>query len=598
MPPKRSTRAASTKPVEKSTEAAAKVAKRSRSQPPKRPTPPDESPEQTQEQVEEAAPAAKRSRTAKKEESSTEDKPKPKTARSAAKKAKETETENGAAEPAAVDDTTAIVTDAPVKEAKPKAAPKPRAKSKERGTALRRTASLHLPPGPPMNALPTPPEHSRPALQLFGCGVGNFGQLGMGADFLAEYPKPKRNMLVEKKMQEGAYGEEGAGLESVAAGGMHTLFVDEKGTVWSFGVNDEGALGRVTTNVPNPEKEGEFLDVDELTSVPHPVQTLLDENFRAVKICAGDSVSAAISDKGELRVWGSFRGNQGSLGFSSDSQRQFLPTAVLELKTPARVDPEKFVGVAAGNNHLLVLTNYGNIFTLGAGEEGQLGRRVLERRKIHGTNPEKVVLGARSRKAVLVGAGNNASFAVDDAGDTWAWGLNTKGQTGTGFASAQNDGEVHQPKRVLGLTRVELNGACVVDIAGGDHHTLFLTSDGRVYACGRSDEGQLGLADNDPQLENRPFEDFHPEPVRVMFPDMNDPVRAISAGTHGNWAATEGGALYAWGAQTQGELGLGDEPGSKTPKVVVRKEGGGWSAVKVSCGGQHSVALLRKKTDS
>jgi hypothetical protein len=72
-------------------------------------------------------------------------------------------------------------------------------------------------------------------------------------------------------------------------------------------VNDEGALGRVTTNVPNPEKEGEFLDVDELTAVPHPVQTLLDEKFRAVKVAAGDNISAAISDAGELRVWGSFR---------------------------------------------------------------------------------------------------------------------------------------------------------------------------------------------------------------------------------------------------------------------------------------------------
>jgi regulator of chromosome condensation len=53
--------------------------------------------------------------------------------------------------------------------------------------------------------------------------------------------------------------------------------------------------------------EGQFLDVDELTAVPHPVQTLLDENFRAVKIVAGDNISAAISDAGELRVWGSFR---------------------------------------------------------------------------------------------------------------------------------------------------------------------------------------------------------------------------------------------------------------------------------------------------
>jgi len=49
------------------------------------------------------------------------------------------------------------------------------------------------------------------------------------------------------------------------------------------------------------------MDIDELTSVPHPLQTLIDEKFRAVRVAAGDSISAAISSEGELRVWGSFR---------------------------------------------------------------------------------------------------------------------------------------------------------------------------------------------------------------------------------------------------------------------------------------------------
>lgn len=50
-----------------------------------------------------------------------------------------------------------------------------------------------------------------------------------------------------------------------------------------------------------------MLDIDELTSVPHPLQTLVAEGFRAVKIATGDSICAAVSDQGELRVWGSFR---------------------------------------------------------------------------------------------------------------------------------------------------------------------------------------------------------------------------------------------------------------------------------------------------
>ena len=81
------------------------------------------------------------------------------------------------------------------------------------------------------NPLPSPPTHSRPAPVLFVWGAGNFGQFAMGEDHLGELEKPTRNKLIEQKIEEGAFGEEGAGLESVAAGGMYTLFVDEQGTV-------------------------------------------------------------------------------------------------------------------------------------------------------------------------------------------------------------------------------------------------------------------------------------------------------------------------------------------------------------------------------
>ena len=72
-------------------------------------------------------------------------------------------------------------------------------------------------------------------------------------------------------------------------------------------MNDDAALGRVTHNVPDPDSPNTFLGVDELTSVPHPLQSLVEEKFRAVQIVAGDSICAALSREGDLRVWGSFR---------------------------------------------------------------------------------------------------------------------------------------------------------------------------------------------------------------------------------------------------------------------------------------------------
>ncbi|KAI0309756.1 regulator of chromosome condensation 1/beta-lactamase-inhibitor protein II [Amylostereum chailletii] len=444
------------------------------------------------------------------------------------------------------------------------------------------------PKSPPalVNSIPAPPAHLRPSLKLFGWASNEFGQLGVVEAVTDNGPperrKPMRNMWVESKIEEGLFGEDGAGLETVAAGGMHTLFVDEKGTIWACGNNDDAALG-----IPN----GEQVD---LVYTPVPLQSLVDEGFRAVKVFAGDNISLAISSSGDLRIWGTFKGNNGYVGFPNGAHKQFVPMPILALPD------EKLADAVAGPNHVLLLTTLGNVFTFGSGEEGQLGRRVIERRKIHGTVPEKIVVGGRGRKMVTVGTGWNHSFAVDTEGVVWGWGVNNHGQTGTGVhpQHPQTDFNFSTPRQVLGLSSDELDGDVVTQIAGGQAHTVFLTSRGRVYACGLSDEGRLGLADDDVAFEDRAFEDSLPVPARVTFPDGDDdPVVQVSCGTNHTLAVTRDGAMYSWGRQVQGELGLNSEEGFvKTPTTVVKRSGGAYAAVMASAGGTHCLALLRKRS--
>ncbi|KAI0628968.1 regulator of chromosome condensation 1/beta-lactamase-inhibitor protein II [Trametes polyzona] len=478
--------------------------------------------------------------------------------------------------------------------------PKKRAapsKSKKEEPAVRRKPARNGPSGGVrlLNPLPAPPTHERPCWQLFGWGAGDSGQLGMGEEVLAiTLAKPRRNHYVDNLIEEGAFGGAEAGLESIAAGALHSVLVDEKGTVWTCGMNDNAELGRTTITIVQGNTT---VEVDEATSlpfhVPVPIKSLVDEGFRAVKVTVGDCIGMALDGQGQLRAWGTYRTSNGELGFSPTISKQYKPVGLPGLSKL------QWSNVVAGDNHVLLLATNGEVYSAGSSEYMQLGRRVLKRHLAKGTLPERVILQSRSRRAVVIGAGADHSFAVDEDGTTWGWGLNGHGQTGTGVGSERNeDRVVPVPLPVVGLSKAELGGATVVQIAGGSQHTLFLLSDGRIFACGNYEDGQLGLPDDREALAERYPDGFVPEPVLVPFPDADDdPVVAVACGTHNNLAVTEGGAMYTWGRDTTGQLGAGEEGVDvRTPKNVVRKSGGSWRAKAVSCGGQHSLALLQKKT--
>jgi regulator of chromosome condensation len=143
---------------------------------------------------------------------------------------------------------------------------------------------------------------------MFIFGTGDMGALGLGTEELGEINRPRLHKWFEAGIKEGRFGGEGKGIEEAVAGGMHTLVIDEAGKVWSWGVNDNASLGRITANVQDPEEaEGTFIDTEILETEPMLVSGLQEEEFRAVKAAAGDSISVVVGEEGDVRAWGSFR---------------------------------------------------------------------------------------------------------------------------------------------------------------------------------------------------------------------------------------------------------------------------------------------------
>ena len=84
----------------------------------------------------------------------------------------------------------------------------------------------------------------------------------------------------------------------------------------------------------------------------------------------------------------------------------------------------------------------------------------------------------------------------------------------------------------------------VFAVAGGGNHTLALTGDGRVWAWGDNSNGQLG----DGTFLSR----TQPAPV----PHLTDGV-AIAAGYSHSLALKKDGTVWAWGDNSSGQLGNG-----------------------------------------
>lgn len=175
--------------------------------------------------------------------------------------------------------------------------------------------------------------------------------------------------------------------------------------------------------------------------------------------------------------------------------------------------------------------------------------------------------------------GTSHTCYIDAQGDVWCFGSNDRGQLGNGDNHAS-----FEPVEVQGL------GESAVSVASGGAHTCALLNSGIVVCWGANTFGQLG---QETDCNDAPFnmcESWRP----LKVPNLSDDIVAIGAGEVHTCAVAVDGGVKCWGANGQGQLGIGPiEPESSyftvTPTEVVNL---GRGARAVALGNWHTCAIL------
>ena len=427
---------------------------------------------------------------------------------------------------------------------------------------------------------------------LYAWGENNNGELGIG-DTTA-YTVPTQVMA-------------GTTFKSVVAGRgqAYNLAIDTNGNLYAWGQNTYGQLGNNSTDDVNT-----------------PTQILAGTSFE--KISVGYNTSFAIDTDGNLYAWGA-NGN-GELGDGTKTLR----------KSPVKVsEGSKFTDVSATWNHTLALGETGNLYAWGSNENGELGNgtttsslvpKVIAETKevtykieyykqnvsldgyeivtedtqeLIGTKGETVTAelkeyeGFTAKETPTAEVVKGLVIKVYYDRNTYKVSFNTNG----GFI---NSGEIPEsytygveknlPTDVLkpGATfegwydNEDLTGTAVTaipttdsgdktyyagwnedatkkaykDVSVGWYHVLALDTDGNLWAWGQNSNGQLGNGTNTASNS----------PIQVK---KGTKFKAISAGKYHSLAIDESGNLWAWGNNNDGQLGDGTTTNRNLPVQIM-----------------------------
>lgn len=301
------------------------------------------------------------------------------------------------------------------------------------------------------------------------------------------------------------------------------------------------------------------------------------------RLSRGPEWGLALTNDGKVRGWGADKHCVlGSDGFNYGQYPSFgsptlLSSGIHQLNALPDV---KYVGVAAGEWFGLALTEGGEVKAWGLAKNGQLGDggTASPNFAASSTHPYRIRCktfeyysegpympqgstdyaqspSVKTESGILtnvidIAAGRTHALAVRSDGTVWAWGTNGSHELGDGTLTYRS-----VAKPVPGLRNI-------VSVAAGEESSYALSADGKVYVWGRNDHGQAGSG------QTTYGAGINEPAVPQLVPGLSNIVSIVSRQTS-VMALQDDGTLWAWGENSNRQLGIGTSSTNQTTPVVV-----------------------------
>ncbi|CAM9247034.1 unnamed protein product [Ascophyllum nodosum] len=399
-------------------------------------------------------------------------------------------------------------------------------------------------------------EEMPPCTVLF-CGGTDWHNLGRRSTEGGDVPCPKVLSFPKR-------------IKYVASGptAFHSVCIDVHGGVYTWGRNENGALGH-----------------GDLKTRAHPTLVASLTGTKMKQASCGKTHTAVLAENGTLYVMGG--GKLGQLGQGR----------ALESCTEPRV-----VNVAGGTVHKVscgaeftaIIDSRGRLLTFGSPQEGQLGSgttgEFIEKAGkisydlvlspsvisvfISKDPRSKAVEELRGIELADVSCGKNHCVALERAprARVFTWGFGGYGRLG----HACQDNEL-RPRVVEGLAR--LTHVTVASVSAGGGCSMATTTNGHLFYWGKLPNAPRGEATMYPRIVD----------------DLSNWQSRSVAGSNGAILVAAETSTISWGTSVAGELGYGEEAGkprtSTKPKLVDAMEG--VTMMQVAMGFGHSILLAK-----